>query len=142
MPMNIRRMQPEDLPELRQIFYTIRSEEFPWEKSEALALSDFDHAVDGEAVYVAVSDGTVQGFVSVWEADAFVHNLFVARPYRSLGVGSALLDHAAEAYPQRALTLKCVVENKHAFRFYLRSGWHIIEENDDDIPYYLMEKSL
>lgn len=126
-----------DLEALRKIFYEIRKEEFFWETQ--VEREDFDISVAGEAVYVSEKDGKIVGFISIWEPDYFVHNLFISKSSRQLGIGIALLEYVRKHYFQAILILKCVQENKNAYRFYLKHGWTVLDTVDDEVvPYYLM----
>ncbi len=134
----IRKAKPEDLDSLRDIFYWIRKEEFPWESH--IDRDDFDTSTQGEAIYIAEINETVVGFISIWEPDNFVHNLFVQKDARNCGIGIALLEYARAQQPDKPMTLKCVQDNQRAYHFYLNQGWSVLETvNDDEIPYYLME---
>ena len=105
---------------------------------DTLSLQDFERATEGERIFVAELDGVPAGFCSVWEPDSFVHNLFVAKGCRRAGVGSALLERAAQEFPL-PLALKCVAENRSALGFYLSHGWKIQQEGySPDGPYYWM----
>ncbi len=136
--LHTRRAEVRDLESLRDIYYKVRKEEFFWETQ--IKREDFDISTDGEAVYVAEEDGEIVGFVSIWEPDCFVHNLFIRRSARRRGVGLALLEYARDQYSSAVLTLKCVQNNKNAYRFYLKHGWTVLDTVDDEvIPYYLMQ---
>jgi GNAT superfamily N-acetyltransferase len=67
-------------------------------------------------------DGALDGFVSVWRPQSFIHHLYVRPEARGRGVASALLDALAQRlpYPWR---LKCVRVNRIAMQFYGRRGW-------------------
>ena len=87
-------------------------------------------------------DGTPAGFISIWEESNFIHNLFLSKPYRKLGLGKALIQKAIAVFGT-PLTLKCVKENQNALQFYLANGWKIEkEEMGPEGPYYLMSLSL
>jgi RimJ/RimL family protein N-acetyltransferase len=82
----------------------------------------------GETEYVAVgSAGELQGMVSVWEDDPFVHHLYVREAFRRGGVAGALLDRLVGmlAFPWR---LKCMRANGEALDFYAKRGWKRIGE--------------
>ncbi len=135
--IHIRKAEEQDLHALRSLFHTIRSEEFPWEQH--IEDADFDISTQGESVYAAETDDEIVGFISIWEEDCFVHNLFVARQARSKGVGAALLQYVRAQHPSKIMTLKCVQENRGACRFYLKQGWTVLETVDDEVPYYKMQ---
>ena len=62
----------------------------------------------------------------------------MSKGFRRSGVGSALLERAAQELPL-PLALKCVAENRSALGFYLSHGWVIQEEGySQDGTYYLM----
>lgn len=82
----------------------------------------FSTLIEGEAVHVAVLNGAVAGFASVWAADRFIHHLYVLPQYQGCGVGSGLLEACAEIYGL-PLSLKCDTCNDRAQRFYRRKGW-------------------
>lgn len=136
--LTIRQYRKADQEALAALFYQIQREEFPWVDGDTLSLQDFERATEGERIFVAELDGALAGFCSVWEPDSFVHNLFVAKGCRRAGVGSALLERAAQEFPL-PLTLKCVAENRPALKYYLSHGWKIQQEGySQDGPYYLM----
>ena len=126
---------------LSALYYDILREEFHWVDPSGISLESFQNSTDGEAVYVAYWEGEAAGFVSVWEPDRFIHNLFVAKRHRNRGVGKKLLEKVFERY-EKLITLKCVKENKNALEFYLNHGWRISrEEMGPEGAYYWMEYS-
>lgn len=123
---------------LSKIYYDILHDEFAWVNNGEISLESFKKSTDGEAVYVAYIDQRAVGFVSVWEPDHFIHNLFVSKQYRRLGAGKKLLEKVIEMY-EKPVSLKCVKENENAVRFYLNNGWKISkEETGPEGAYYLM----
>ena len=42
-----------------------------------LKIEDYKKSTEGEKVFVAERNKQVVGFISIWEADSFIHNLFV-----------------------------------------------------------------
>ena len=73
-------------------------------------------------MWVAELDGEVVGFAAVWEADDFLHHLYVDPAGRGRGVGVALLTAATADLGERAW-LKTGTHNEAARRFYTRRGW-------------------
>lgn len=123
---------------LAMLFYQIRKEEFSWTNLKKLSINDFEHSTEGERIFVAEADGKIAGFISVWELDKFIHNLFVAKEFRRIGVGQALIEKVLLEFGT-PLTLKCVAQNGSAAKFYLANGWKIEEEGtSNEGPYYLM----
>lgn len=132
----IRNINTNDYDKLRDIYYKIRTEEFPW--SNHISLSDFDDSTQDEVIFTVLIDDKIVGFVSVWVEDKFIHNLFVSKEYRKYGVGKALINQVLLTFGT-PLTLKCIKENYNAVNFYLSNGWKI-EKEDICVEgaYYLM----
>ena len=94
-----------------------------WLPAAASRALDIRLVTKGERTMVAVNQaGRVIGFLSVYEADAFIHHLYVAASTHRQGVGTALLDSLKLflGYPWR---LKCVCANTPALAFYAARGW-------------------
>ena len=77
----------QEKEKLSKIYYKILHDEFPWVNQNELSMENFEKSTEGEAIYVAFVGDEVVGFASVWEQDSFIHNLFVSKQYRRLGVG-------------------------------------------------------
>ncbi len=90
----------------------------------AWRLEDFDAATADEQLWVAECDGQPVGFAAVWTADNFLHHLFVDPDWQGKHIGSALLAQVERTFTASG-TLKCLMENKNALRFYQRHGWTI-----------------
>ena len=110
-----------DLPILLDIFNSSRAGVGCY-SGKAVDLDTFSALIDGEEVHVAVLDGTIVGFISVWTTDRFIHHLYVAPLYQGSGIGSILLQLCEELYGL-PLSLKCDSCNERAQRFYRRKGW-------------------
>ena len=72
----IRTMQKNDINAVRKVYSDTRRSEFKWLKDNHLDLSDFDKDTEGEKILVALENSQVVGFISIWEADSFIHHLF------------------------------------------------------------------
>jgi len=127
MPFTVRPAQPADAVRLAEIFLQARREAFDWLNPALFRLSDFDRQTAGEEVWVAEAEsGELAGFISVWVPDSFIHHLFVAPRYQGQGVGQLLLN-SLDAWLPRPYSLKCLVQNKKALRFYRNKGWQPAE---------------
>ncbi len=122
--LHIRPGEPADSPALRQIFLRARSLSWTWLPAAAWRLEDFDAATADEQLWVAECDGQPVGFAAVWTADNFLHHLFVDPDWQGKHIGSALLAQVERTFTASG-TLKCLMENKNALRFYQRHGWTI-----------------
>ena len=119
-PFSIRPSRHDDHDALGEIYRLGQIEIL----GEGVGSVGFEESVKGETVWVAARDGCPLGFISLWAADEFIHNLFVHPRERGKGVGSALLRKVLET-SDRPVTLKCLVANSQAVRFYLARGWRI-----------------
>ncbi|WP_343616169.1 GNAT family N-acetyltransferase [Novosphingobium sp.] len=138
--MIIRQTVPEDLPGLRDLFMQSRRTAFVWEPSSAQALDDFDSQTEGEMQMIALEGGTVAGFVSVWEADDFIHHLHVHPAFLRRGIGQVLL-RALPDWPARPYRLKCVSRNTAALAFYAANGFMPIGQGRADGQDYILLES-
>lgn len=136
--ISIEKAQKKDYDELRKIFFKTRQENFNWVEHDSIKLEDFDSSTEGELILTAKIDNEIAGFISIWEEDKFIHNLFVSSNFKRCGVGKALINQSAKAVGL-PLTLKCVKANVNALNFYLSQGWTIEEEVMENEPYYLMK---
>ena len=104
--------------------------------------SNFARDTDGEALHVAVgSNDEPEGFVSVWEPEAFIHHLYVRNRSRGKGIAKQLLNSLATGLP-KPWRLKCVRANDVALAFYLDHGWMEVSAGvGEDGPYAVLEKA-
>ncbi len=134
----IQKAQKEEYDDLRKIFFNTRQEDFNWMEYDSIKLDDFDSSTEGELILTAKINNEIVGFVSIWEEDKFIHNLFVSSKFKRCGVGKALINQCVKVV-ELPLTLKCVRENENALNFYLSQGWTIEEEVTGKEPYYIMK---
>lgn len=96
----------------------------------------FDADSEGETVHVAVDETTgVQGFISVWQPESFVHHLYVDSRFQHQGCGTLLLQ-SLDTWLARPWRLKCIQANETAFVFYKKRGWNVIELGQSDHGHY------
>jgi len=131
MTIQIKAATSADQAVLAQIYLTDRQQDFPWVVRPEL--KDFERDSRGELVMVAWVDGQRAGFASFYRLANFIHLLFVAPGARQQGVGEALLTELRQ-YATAPLTLKCVMENEAALRFYAQVGFHIVKADRDALP--------
>lgn len=142
MTILVREFEEADREALRQVHVLSRRATFTWQPPEMHQSSDFDECTQGERILVALLDGLPVGFAAIWEAEDFLHSLFVHPAFIRQGVGKALLDRCADHFRGKA-TLKCLKPNLNAQHFYLSQGWTVLrEEADPEGVYLLMAKSL
>lgn len=130
--------QSSFLPALRQLYLETRIQTFSWLDPSTFQLSDFDTAIQGEGILIALSDGQPVGFISWWAPDNFIHNLYVDANFARLGIGKALLNQCLTQIGRPA-TLKCLQQNENALSFYRAQGWTIHTAGQSaDGNYFLM----
>ncbi|QDV68702.1 putative acetyltransferase [Rosistilla carotiformis] len=135
----IRTATPEDLIAAAKIFRdAIRTAD--WLPPASRQLTDFAAVSVDEDVFVCCDDANVvQGLVSVWRPEAFIHHLYVDSRFRNQGVGSLLLA-SLENWLPRPWTLKCANANHAAMGFYRSRGWRAIRVDENEHgPYTVLE---
>ncbi len=123
--VRIRRASAADRAALDDLYDACRRDA-QWLPAEKRRRASFDDVCAGEAVFVAVDGaGEILGLVSAWEADSFIHHLYVRERSRNRGVGHALLASLSNwlPFPWR---LKCVRANTQALDFYAKREWRPI----------------
>ncbi|ADO47844.1 GNAT family N-acetyltransferase [[Enterobacter] lignolyticus] len=136
--MLIRPGADTDRPALRTLFLNTRRASWAWLQGENWRLEDFDAVTQDEQIWVAEIDGQLAGFAAVWTRDNFLHHLFVSPDWQGHGVGSALLDKVQSELTDTG-SLKCLVQNARALRFYQRHGWRTTARGTSpDGEYWLM----
>ncbi|MBO9616947.1 MAG: GNAT family N-acetyltransferase [Dyadobacter sp.] len=128
---------PDHAQALREIYLEGRRHAFPWMPADSYGLGDFDLAVEGEKILVALHDQVVVGFVSWWEPDNFVHCLYVDPAFHGRGIGTRLLSECLDRIGRPA-QLKCVAANNAAVQFYLQQKWTVASQGNCDEGTYLL----
>ena len=136
--MYIKKAKKGEYDNLRKISLNSRQENFNWMEYGSIKLEDFDSSTEGELILTAKINNEIAGFISIWEEDKFIHNLFVSSNFQRCGVGKVLINEAVKVVGL-PLTLKCVKANENALNFYLSQGWTIEKEVTEKEPYYLMK---
>jgi GNAT superfamily N-acetyltransferase len=134
----VRPVEERDKAALAAIYLECRAEA-TW-VSRSVKVSDLARDTEGEMLLVAVGgDDEPQGFISVWELDAFIHHLYVRAGSRNKGIGKQLIDALRPRVP-RPWRLKCARANDGALAFYLSHGWLEISSGvGEDGPYAVLE---
>ncbi|MEJ5053407.1 GNAT family N-acetyltransferase [Sphingobacterium sp. MYb382] len=126
--------------QLRALFLASRQKSFSWLDTSTYRLDDFEQQTAGELIFVALLDGHVVGFISIWEEDNFIHHLYIAEGHKNQKIGTTLLTTACQ-YLDGPVQLKCLVENVNACSFYRKNGFVEKETGDSaEGKYVLMER--
>ena len=125
--IQIREMTTQDKPRLRELYLTSRRTTFYWDDPEIMHIEDFDRDTEGECVFVAESQQSIVGFISLYVPESFIHCLFVDERFTGCGIGHLLLKEAKNQL-QFPLHLKCLSRNTPALAFYEKEGWEKVHE--------------
>lgn len=137
--MLIRAFEENDRQQLQTLYLHTRRSAWPWLDSRAWQAEDFDKATQNEQIWIIEDDGELLGFASVWVADNFLHNLYVAQKHQGKQAGHALLAKVQAEFTGTG-ELKCLVKNQSAIEFYQRHGWRIESRGDSENgEYFLMQ---
>lgn len=137
--MNIKPFDKEDLEKLQDLYLDSRKDAFYWMDQQLLSIDDFVKDTEDEKIYVAKENNRILGFISIYEKNNFIHNLFVDKNFKNKGIGTSLLDFSRTLYSP--IRLKCYSKNFLAISFYKNYGFKILSKEKDDFleDYYLME---
>ncbi|MBD1364004.1 GNAT family N-acetyltransferase [Mucilaginibacter sp. ZT4R22] len=132
----IREYRAEDRTVLAHIYQQSRVKTFYWLDISAYGFEDFDRDTKEEKILVALLNGEVAGFLSIWMPDNFIHHLYIHPGFVNKGIGKALLNVAIKLFDS-PLRLKCLERNENAIAFYLSQGWIVQGEGVDANGAYL-----
>jgi len=137
----VRPFNERDRPSLEAIYQACRTEA-AWLPLAVKEASNFARDTEGETILVAVDPSDEpHGFISVWEADRYIHHLYVRSSAQRKGIGQALLDALNSRVP-KPWRLKCLRANSEAAAFYLAQGWNEVSSStSEDGPFALLERT-
>jgi len=140
--MLLRPALPSDQADLALLYLRSRRAAFTWRHPEDFQLDDFDRDTEGELIHLAEApDGTLLGFLSLWEPDNFIHHLFISPDHLRQGIGQALIADLHQRFPG-PFRLKCLTANLAALAFYQKLGWTEIDRGaTEDGDYLLLESA-
>ncbi|MDU5335163.1 GNAT family N-acetyltransferase [Enterococcus sp.] len=78
-------------------------------------------------IYAYFHNGKIVGFLGL--INEYIAGIFVLKNYRSLGIGTQLLDFVKSE--NFTLTLNVYQKNQRAVQFYLRQGFTILKKEND-----------
>jgi ribosomal protein S18 acetylase RimI-like enzyme len=137
MTILIREANSTDISQLQKLFLIVRQKTFTWRDNSFFSLKDYEDYVLNEKVLVAEIEKSVIGFISIFEADDFIHNLYIHPDFQGRGAGQLLLKNIIYLN-DNPKTLKVEIPNKKAQLFYEKFGFKKISSHEnEEIPYYL-----
>jgi ribosomal protein S18 acetylase RimI-like enzyme len=139
LSLSIRRARSEEIAACAALYERVGNATFTWRPKNWFQAADFLRFAKEEAVFIAEANGQILGLVSLYRPESFVHCLYVDMPAQGLGVGTALLAHAAKE-AQGALSLKVDEPNKRAVIFYKALGFTEKDSGDDHGVHWLLLK--
>lgn len=119
------------IADLQRIFLEVRQKTFYWLDTQKYNLTDFDQETEGEFVLVALFNGKVIGFISLWLPGNFIHHFYIEQDYQQQQIGTKLMEEAIQKmnFP---ITLKCLEKNTKAIDFYKKKGFVAIAKGVSD----------
>ncbi len=127
MSIRIRKAQSSDTDCLSTLFKESRRRAVPQTDPAGSPVDEFQNQTQGEIVWLAVNDAQkVIGFISVKEADRFIHHLVVSSEYQPNEISSFLLRSLKPWLPL-PYRLKCLATNQRGCAFYVKNGWREVE---------------
>ncbi len=109
-----------------------------------ISIADFKSEIEGELTLVAVLDGQITGYISIWKPDWFIHQLYVDTTAHRRGIGKALISYLERLAAPHRISLKCQIANTGANGFYKALGFSPAHEDgvDEFGKWERLEKSL
>ena len=126
----IRKMKLTDLDKVMDIwlFSNIQAHDFIPEEYWRSNCQQVRSMLPEAEVYVYEKDDDIRGFIGMMEN--YIAGIFVDEKFRSCGIGRELLDYAKSV--KKELSLSVYKKNQAAARFYLRNGFEISSEAEDE----------
>jgi ribosomal protein S18 acetylase RimI-like enzyme len=141
LSLSIRRARSEEIAACAALYERVGNATFTWRPKNWFKVADFLRFAKEEAVFIAESNGRILGLLSLYRPESFVHCLYVDTPAQGLGVGTALLAHAAKE-ARGPLSLKVDEPNKRAVLFYKGLGFIQQDSGNDHGVHWLLLKQL
>ena len=137
--ISIRRAKHEDIQQLEILFQFTRQETFASRPNNEFQIGDYQKSTADDEVWVMEENTAIIGFVSVYSADNFIHNLFIHPSHQRCGKGTQLLQ-IAEKNLERPMTLKVAMDNLRVCSFYEKHGWYQASIHQDTAEPYMLYK--
>jgi len=122
--MIIRDSSETDWKGLARVYNLARAKVSCFSSGE-LSLQQFKSISSNEEIQLATEGEEVIGFVSIWPPERFVHHLYVQPDFQNKGVANTLIEAGIARYGL-PLTLKSLVANTIACKFYEKNNWVIL----------------
>jgi GNAT superfamily N-acetyltransferase len=110
-----------------RVFVETVTATFPNEPAEGKTAAAYADSIVGEEQWVALSDGDIIGYISVYWPTNFIHSLYIRPAFQGRGAGPSLLAEIRKL-AKGDLELKTDKMNERAFTFYRCQGWRVVGE--------------
>jgi GNAT superfamily N-acetyltransferase len=141
LSLSIRQARGDELNSCAALYERVGNATFTWRPKNWFKAADFLRFAKEEAVFIADANGQILGILSLYRPESFVHCLYVDLPAQGLGVGSALIEHAAKE-ARGPLSLKVDEPNTRAMAFYEARAFKRRESGEDHgIKWALLKRS-
>ena len=141
LSFTIRPARGEEIAACAALYERVGNVTFSWRPKNWFRAADFLRFAKEEAVFIAEANGQILGLLSLYRPESFVHCLYIDQAAQGLGVGTALIEHAAKE-ARHPLSLKVDEPNKRAMAFYESRGFKRIESGEDHgIKWALLKRS-
>lgn len=93
---------------------------------------DFEKSLSMYSTYILATDHDRLGYIQISaEAESTYINMLILEPrYQSQGIGPVVLGKVRRHNSNQPLSLRCFQVNKHAYNFYLKEGFEVIDSDD------------
>ena len=126
----IREFQISDTEQVMKLWLSgnIEAHSFVPEKYWQSHFKEVQEALQQADVWVYDIDGNVHGFIGL--INEYIAGIFVDKNYRSIGIGTQLVNFVKEKYD--TLSLNVYQENPRAVAFYQSKGFAVLSEGIDE----------
>ncbi|WP_196525742.1 GNAT family N-acetyltransferase [Nostoc commune] len=111
------------------------------------ALKKCNNETSTAHTWVICEDDNVVGFTTIWvnSTKTKIISIYVSANYQKKGYGTKLLKKVFSEYKEAPYSLAVYKENKDAYEFYKKRGFHVDTPEeikiDDDHEYLLMKRN-
>ena len=126
----IRKFQISDTEPVMKLWLSgnMEAHSFVPEKYWQSHFKEVQEALQQADVWVYDIDGNVHGFIGL--INEYIAGIFVDKNYRSIGIGTQLVNFVKEKYD--TLSLNVYQENPRAVAFYQSEGFSVLSEGIDE----------
>ncbi|MEG0730801.1 MAG: GNAT family N-acetyltransferase [Vagococcus sp.] len=137
-------LSKNELSSLCILYNMIRKKTATWLDKETVPLENFIDMIDVETIYIAYKNEKMIGFLTLYVPDQFIHLFFVDADSQGSGIGSQLLKVVETDIAEGTISLKCLMYNETAIKFYQKKGFLITETHEEtpETGYHVMMKSI